>query len=250
MFNKYFSNMFLQNKTQIFLLHFAGGSLYSYEFLKSELIDDFEYYPLELPGRGKRNDEELLYCKKDTVQDYFDQIKSLRNNEPYIIYGHSMGATLGLSVAKKMEEIGDAPEALIVSGNPGPGIDTSVEKRFLMDDFHFKKELKRLGGIPDEVLENDDLYDFFVPIMRADFEVLEKDDFSEKGLKINVPIIALMGDKEENIDQIENWNHFTTHDFSYRILPGNHFFIYNASNELIEILKKSCNHLHLISNRV
>lgn len=242
--------MFSQNKIQIFLLHFAGGSIYSYEFLKNELIDDFEYYPLELPGRGKRNDEGLLYSKEDTIQDYFGQIKSLRNNNPYIIYGHSMGATLGVSVAKKMEEIGDAPEFLIVSGNPGPGINSSEEKRFLMDDFQFKIELRKLGGIPEEVLDNEELYEFFAPIMRADFQVLENDDFSEKGLKVNVPIMALMGDEEENIDRIENWNHFTTNDFSYKILPGNHFFIYKASNELIEIFKKSCDHLHLISNKI
>ncbi|GGG24261.1 thioesterase [Dokdonia pacifica] len=238
--------MFSQGKIQIFLLHFAGGSSYSYEFLKNDLKMEFEFYPLELPGRGKRNDEKLLYQKEDTIYDYVGQIKSLRNNKPYIIYGHSMGATLGLSVTKKMEGYGDAPEALIVSGNPGPGIEREEKKRYLMEDAMFKEELRKLGGIPDEVLENDELYSFFGPIMRADFRVLEEDDFLEKGLTVHTHIIALMGDEEELVDHIENWNQYTTVDFSYQIFPGNHFFIYDASTQVLDIIKKSCNHLLVI----
>ncbi len=238
--------MFLQYKIQIFLLHFAGGSSYSYEFLKNDLRNEFDFYPLELPGRGKRNAEKFLLNKRDAIQDYYNQINSLRNGKPYVIYGHSMGATLGLSVANKMEEIGDAPEALIVSGNPGPGIEKEdYGKRYLMEDSKFKEELKKLGGIPNEVLENDELYSFFAPIIRADFQVLEEDNFLEKGLTINIPIKALMGDEEELVDQMQNWNQFTTTDFSCQVFSGNHFFIYDASVQLLEIIKESCNHLWL-----
>lgn len=229
--------MYVNNKIQLFLLHFAGGSCYSYDFLKPYLKDDFEFHALELPGRGKRHEEKLLFEKKETIEDYFDQIKKLRNDLPYLIFGHSMGATLGLSVTKKMEDINDAPEMLIVSGNAGPGINREKSKRYLLGDLEFKKELRKLGGIPDEVLENEELYDFFGPIMRADFEVLEKDTFLEKFLVLKTSIYAIMGDKEETVDQIENWSHFTTKDFRYEILSGNHFFIHNHIKHLVDVLK-------------
>jgi surfactin synthase thioesterase subunit len=233
--------MYLQNKVQLFLLHFAGGSCYSYEFLKKNLRNDFEFYSLELPGRGRRNNEKFLLEKKDAVEDYFNQIKKLRNNKPYIIYGHSMGATLGLSVSKRMQEIGDAPQSLIVSGNPGPTNEKRTIKRYLLEDYRFKEELRKLGGVPDEILVDEELYSFFSPIMRADFEILEKDNFSEKGLVIQTPIYALMGDEEDTCAKITNWNRFTSSGLQSKILDGGHFFIYDHPKEIAEVLIECIN---------
>lgn len=222
---------------QLFLLHFAGGSVYSFDFLKKNVRKDVDFIPLELPGRGKRYHEELIKNKEEAINDYCNQIRLLRNGRPYLIYGHSMGATLGLSVAAKLEAAGDAPLKLIVSGNAGPGVKKEQSIiRYLLDDFEFKKELKELGGMPYEVLENNDLYNYFSPIMRADFECIEKYFFSEKGIQINTPIHAIMGSEENTSDKIENWKNFTTSDFEYTILKGNHFFIYDHPIQLLNII--------------
>lgn len=228
-------------KFQLFLLHFAGGSIYSYDFLKKYIEPNIEFIPLELPGRGKRFSEKLLKTKNEVIEDYFSQIKKLRNNAPYIIFGHSMGATIGLSLITKLEAIGDAPEKLIVSGNPGPGIKKeNDEVRYLLNDFQFKETLEKLGGIPKEVLDNQELYEYFAPIMRADFECLEKYFFSEKGIEINTPIFAMMGDEEELSTKIENWRNFTNKDFEFKILQGNHFFIHEHPFELGNIIMNCC----------
>lgn len=219
-------------------MHFAGGNSYSFNFLKDRLSDFFEFIPLELPGRGKRFQEPLLTTKKDAIQDYVRQIKSHRNNQPYIIYGHSMGATLGLSVTKKMEQLQDAPLHLVVSGNAGPDIRKENKTiRYLLNDAEFKDELRALGGVPEEVLTNDELFEFFSPIIRSDFEVLEKDNFSEKGMVIQTPIKAIMGDEEETSEAIDNWQQFTSGDFSSQLMKGNHFFIYDHVEEIFNTLK-------------
>ncbi len=233
----------MKERCQLFLLHFAGGSCYSFDFFKKQIDPDIEFIPLEIPGRGKRFREELLKNKKSVIDDYFNQISNLRNNQPYLIYGHSMGATIGLSVTEKMESIEDPPCHLVVSGNPGPGIkecNRSKEKikRYLMKDDDFKKELRKLGGVPEEVLQNDELYKFFSPIMRADFEVLEKDNFSEEGIQLKTPIYALMGSDEETSSKISNWNAFTSKKFTSEILEGNHFFIYNHTEKITRVLEK------------
>ncbi len=225
-------------KKQIFLLHFAGGSCYSFDFLKNGLQNNFEYHALELPGRGKRNHEDYLFNKTDAVLDYVSQIKKLRNDQPYIIYGHSMGATLGLSVVKKLEEHSDTPNILIVSGNSGPGSNHKDIQRHALGDSEFKEVLRSLGGVPEEVLENEDLYDFFSPIMRADFEILEKNRDSEVGLVINTPVFAIMGDEEETVGEIENWKTFTSSKFDCQIVQGNHFFIHNQVKTLTQIINE------------
>jgi external thioesterase TEII len=229
--------MYSNQKTQIFLLHFAGGSCYSFDFLKNDIHNDFECHALELPGRGKRNQESHLYKKTDAVLDYVTQIKKLRSyNQPYIIYGHSMGATLGLSVTKKMEEQLDPPNILIVTGNAGPGASYNDKIRHALSDSEFKEELKSLGGVPQEVLEDEDLYNYFSPILRADFEILEKHKLSEVGLVIETPIFAVMGDQEETVKDIENWQLYTSGRFDYKVLPGNHFFIHRQVKKLAKII--------------
>ncbi|WP_394773058.1 thioesterase II family protein [Flavobacterium sp.] len=227
-------------KNQLFLLHFAGGSSFSFDFLKKKL--DYSIMPiaLELPGRGKRMNENLIRTKEKAIEDYCNQIVKLRNGAPFVIYGHSMGATLGLTVVSRLEKMGHYPEQLIVTGNAGPGVKRKKDyPRYLLSDSEFKAELRELGGIPEEVLTDDELYDFFAPIIRADFECLEKDPFSEKGIVINTPIYAIMGTEEETCQQIENWNTFTAADFQYHVLKGNHFFIYNHPDEVAGVLKKS-----------
>ncbi|MCV9927833.1 alpha/beta fold hydrolase [Flavobacterium sp. LS1R49] len=227
-------------KNQLFLLHFAGGSSFSFDFLKKKLDYSIISIALELPGRGKRMDENLIRSKEKAIDDYCNQIVKLRSGSPFVIYGHSMGATLGLSVVSKLEKLGHFPEQLIVSGNAGPGVKKKKDfMRYLLSDAEFKDELRELGGIPEEVLKNDELYDFFAPIIRADFECLEKDYFSEKGIVINTPIYAMMGTEEETCHEIENWEKFTDSDFQYRVLDGNHFFIYRHPEELAAVLKKS-----------
>ncbi|WP_299315158.1 alpha/beta fold hydrolase [uncultured Aquimarina sp.] len=229
--------MYTNNKTQIFLLHFAGGSCHSYDFLRKYFNNDYEFHALELPGRGKRSNEKFLLTKENAIDDYFNQIKRIRNRqEPYLIYGHSMGATLGLSVTKRMEEIGDEPQKLIVTGNPGPGVVRRERKHYLLNDVEFKNELRKLGGVPEEVLGNDELFDYFSPIMRADFEVLEKDNFLEEGMVLNTPIYAIMGEKEETVDKIKNWNRFTKDEFKFKIFSGNHFFINDYPKDIANII--------------
>jgi external thioesterase TEII len=224
-----------QTKNQLFLLHFAGGSAYSFEFLKKEL-KNIDFIQLELPGRGKRHREKLVTDKEEAITDYYNQIKSLRNGESYMIYGHSMGATLALSITAKLEADGDSPRLLVVSGNAGPGVKDS--KDFLyhqIDDIRFKEELIKLGGITNELIEHKELFDYFLPIIRADFECLEKHFFSEKNIKINTPIYALMGSEEETSAEIENWKSFTEANFNYQLFDGKHFFIYEHCVELANV---------------
>lgn len=224
------------NKKQIFLLPFAGGNVYSFNFLKEYITSQIEFVPLELPGRGKRQSEKLLKNKPEAIADYIDQISQLRNGNPYTIYGHSMGAILALPVVAGMEAKADAPELLIVSGSAGLPSFRIENKRYVLEDAAFKKVLRNLGGTSEEVLENEELFNFFSPIMRADFQILEEDGFTEEDVRINTPIYAIMGSEEESNSNITTWKKFSTAEFLYKILPGDHFFIHRHPVMLASII--------------
>ncbi|MDB2555974.1 thioesterase domain-containing protein [Flavobacteriaceae bacterium] len=228
---------------QFFLLHFAGGNCYSYDFLLKEIKakTNIDCYALELPGRGKRYSESIITSMESAIKDYVFQIQEKRNGEPYILYGHSMGATLGFFVIQKMEKIKDPPIEFIASGNPGPGIRykdyNNKQKKYKLSDIDFKDYLRKLGGTSEEVLMNNELFDLFSPIMRADFQILEENNtISTK--PIRTPIYAIMGKQEESAEEIHNWKKYTRAKFYAETLEGNHFFIHNHTVRLVEVVLK------------
>lgn len=221
-------------KTHLFLIHFAGGNIYSFRFLEPWL-KDLQLTPLELPGRGMRINEPVLRNFKIAADDLFRQIITKHQNGPLILYGHSMGAYLALAVTDMLEKSGLYPLGLIVSGNAGPGIYGRI-RRYLMNKIDFIEQLRRLGGISEEVFSNEDLFNFFEPILRADFEISENNDMLID-LCVDAPIFAMMGNEEERVSDITNWARFTRADFKYKVFPGNHFFIHDHKAIIASVIR-------------
>jgi external thioesterase TEII len=226
-------------KTQLFLLHFAGGNCYSLQFLKP-LLPEFDVITLELPGRGKRQGEPLLRDFDLAAKDIFNQVISKMSGYPFLIYGHSMGAYLALRVTNMLIKRRSTPVYLIVSGNAGPGVKYADDgkKRYLLGKDEFIAELKILGGVSEELLENKELFNFFEPVLRADFQIAENNGMSAEP-PVNVPLYAMMGSSEEKKEEIANWGKFTTGDFNHEILDGDHFFI-NKHPERIAAIIRQC----------
>jgi external thioesterase TEII len=225
-------------KTQLFLLHFAGGNCYSFQFLEP-LLNNFDIVSLELPGKGRRAREPLIREFDLAAVDLYAQIREKQSMRRFILYGHSMGAYLALRVANMLLRDHIVPSYLIVSGNPGPGIGDD-KKRYLLENDELIAELKRLGGAPDELYENKELLDFFIPILKADFEVAERSAIASE-IPVEIPIYALMGSEEEKVEEIANWGRFTKSTFRFEILEGGHFFIHKHSDRIAGILNE-CYH--------
>jgi len=221
-------------KPQLFLIHFAGGSCYSFGFLLPAL-QAFDTIPLELPGRGRRMNEPLLKNFDLAAWDICEQLTKRRNSSRhFLIYGHSMGAYLALRVANILESQGKSPSYLIVSGNPGPMI-RDENYTYSLPRTGFIDALGELGGMPAELIGNDDLFNVFEPVLRADFEIAEKCEMIEEPA-VSAPIYAVMGRQEKKIDEIDNWRKFTKKEFDRMTLEGGHFFIYDHSLLIAKII--------------
>jgi external thioesterase TEII len=223
-------------KTQLFLLHFAGGNRYSFQFLLPYL-KSFDVIPLELPGRGRRMGEPLLRKFDVAAQDMYDQIIPKITSPDFMIYGHSMGAYLGLRVSVMLEAAGKTPAYLFVSGNAGPGMKEG-DRSFLLNRQDFADELKRLGGIPEEFLADDELFELFEPILRADFEIADRSALHNEK-PTSAPLFAMMGNLEEDVNDIANWGNYTKSTFASEVMEGGHFFIHKHPARIAGIIR-SC----------
>lgn len=231
-----FMNTTISSKPQLFLLHYAGGGHNAFLPLISKLEPFFQIETPELPGRGDRMGEPFLANKKDAVADLLHQIKRSRKTEvPYIMYGHSMGAILGFEICHAMENT-DSPSYFVATGYPGPGIKNNVPIADLPAP-EFFAEIRKLGGLSDEVMESEELLDFFEPVLRADFGLLENKENIPFFEKIQTPIFSVMGRSEQYALHIKNWRNYTHAVCECKIVNGNHFFINQNYNYLSQIIK-------------
>lgn len=221
---------------KLFILQFAGGNSYSFRFM-NRFLNEFEVIVPELPGRGNRMEEMLLTDFRLAAEDIYRQIEAqIEPHKEFLIYGHSLGAYIGLRVTSMLEKKDKAPKYLIVSGNPGPGARLNKHYHRLPSN-EFRIAIEVMGGLPSEITENKEVFDFFEPIIRADFELAEKEPFDNEA-SVSVPIYALMGSQEELVDKISNWQNYTTLKFSFEIFEGNHFFIHKHTEKIAEIISR------------
>lgn len=106
-----------------------------------------------------------------------------------------------------------------------------------MEDNQLKENLVSMGGIPEEIAKNPEFLDFYLPILRADLQVLYPKELPEYPSRISTPICALMGSEEEKAKDINNWQNCSAAEVETGILPGNHFFVYKQAGFIAEKIK-------------
>jgi surfactin synthase thioesterase subunit len=211
----------------LFFLPFAGGSSYSYSNFSSLLLPHINCVPVELPGRGKRSKEELLTDAHIIVEDIYIQIKEIiHSGEEYGIFGHSMGALLGYLLLHKIKQNNlPFPIHFFASGRGGPSYLNEREIYYLLPKQEFREKLKELGGSPKEVLEHEVLMDYFEPILRADFQVVETYLHKEQE-KLKVPFSVFLGDEDKiSLEAAKCWQMETSSPIKIHQFQGDHFFI-------------------------
>ncbi|MFY0631881.1 MAG: thioesterase [Flavobacteriaceae bacterium] len=217
-------------RPKLFCLHFGGGNQFSLLKLKKSISPSVNVVFLEVPGRGKRLREPLLTNLDSMALDIYKQVKShLKNDEDYILFGHSLGGMLIFLVSRLLRDNYDKmPIHLIPSGVKAPKFNNDGKIIFhQLTESNFKKELFNLGGIPKEVMADKELLDFFLPILKADFTAIETYKYVESE-PMDIPITALSG-LEENIsvEDLKKWNNETTKEVEIMQFKGDHFFVLN-----------------------
>lgn len=226
-------------KVNLICIPFSGGSFYSYNRFQSYLDDFINLVPLELPGRGKRYKEPLLTNIHDMVNDIFNQVKRLLD-KPYAVYGHSLGAILGYLMVKNIvKENMPVPLHLFFSGRQAPSIQNKERNIHLLPKKAFIDKLIEYGGMPDELLKEKELLDFFEPIIRADFKAYETYKY-EPDEPLDILLTVIIGaDENITVQEAMEWQGITKRKILLRTFPGGHFFIFHHLPDMARIFSES-----------
>ena len=214
------------SRLKLFCFPHAGGGARTFYPWQAPLAPLAEVRPVELPGHGARLREEPFTLLSPLVEStYRELLPELRG--PFAFFGHSMGALIAFELARLLRrEQGLEPAHLLVSGSRAPQVPDLRPPTYALPDDEFIAELRRLEGTPREVLEQPELIALMVPLLRADFSVADRYEYSP-GMPLSCPITALGGlqDRETPRESLEAWREQTSAEFTVNMLPGDHFFL-------------------------
>lgn len=174
----------------LFCFPFAGGGASTYTSWIKKLKDKITVCPIQLPGREERIMEKPYTDMSELLRDLTDEIVIAIKGK-YALWGHSMGGKIAYELEKYLENKGYQAQCIFASGCRIPNIPEPNPIYHLKDEA-FKRELERFGGTPKKVLENKELLDFFLPMLRADFTLA--DTYCDNSMTVlHSPIVAFGG---------------------------------------------------------
>jgi surfactin synthase thioesterase subunit len=222
-----------QSDLRIIAFTHAGGNKFSFQMF-SKRFNDFS--TIEYRRRELRIKESSSLDIKELLDDLLKHVKKEINScDDYIIYGHSMGALMGYLICQKIEELAlQKPLKLVVSGKKAPFVER--EKISHLPDKIFWEEIIKLGGVPDELQDYPELVDYYTPILKADFRIVENYKYIKKE-KLTIPIDVFYGSEEATKEEMNGWKDETTSEVTITQMEGNHFFIFKHVDFFINYFK-------------
>lgn len=225
---------------RLFCFPFSGGGIQAFQGW-SEAFPELEVIIAQYPGRGVRLKEKPYTSLKQLVSDMIPDFQSIAQGKPFAIFGHSLGAYVGYELAHVLrEDLGLLPIHLFVSGRNAPHCNGNMEPIHDLPEAEFIDAIKRYNGTPHEVLENKELMELFIPILRADFAMCETYEYTLR-LPLMTPITVLNGDSDPFIEKeyLEKWTELTTENCSIEFFKGDHFYLNESQRELFSYMKQA-----------
>ena len=227
-------------KMRLFCFPFAAGGASFYYNWKDGLDPDIEICSVQLPGRESRMREEP-YTELTALAEILAQVIPPLLDIPYAFFGHSMGAWIAFEIARRLEKDDQKKmKFLFASGRQSPNLVNNEPHVYDLPKDQLIQVLRRFEGTPELVLQEPDLLDLFLPILRADFKMLATYQYEQKE-KLNCPfrIFGGLEDKKTNVEGLSAWKHLTSGDFGVKMFPGGHFFLKNEKEDLLREINHS-----------
>jgi len=225
-------------RVRLFCFPYAGGSEAVFRTWQQNLPETIEVLPIQLPGRGTRIKEPALTRLAPLVQALSQSLQP-ELDLPFAFFGHSMGGLIAFELARQLRrEVGPLPVHLFISAKCSP---KQVDDLYSgeISDQELIQILHRYEGTPGEVLEDAELMQLLLPVIRADMELCNT-YVCEPEPPLPCPITAFGGlqDHKSGRECLEGWRDYTTGRFTLRMFPAGHFFLQSCEKSILEAISR------------
>jgi medium-chain acyl-[acyl-carrier-protein] hydrolase len=198
---------------------------------------------VQLPGREARINEAFITEMDDLVTAVAEAMSPFLD-KPYVVFGHSLGAIGGFEVIRELRRRGlQQPFLFISAGREAPQLREKKPPISGLSAEAFTEELRKdYGDNIGLILESEELREMFVPQIRADFALFESYRYRDDH-PLDCSIVAYAGILEDDLktEELNAWSAHTSRNFHSRRFPGDHFFIRESAELVIEdITREIC----------
>ncbi|RZI42238.1 thioesterase [Herbaspirillum sp. HC18] len=219
----------------------AGASIFNQ--WSAWLHGDVDIGAIQLPRREDRFSEPPFRKLTDAANHIAGEmalaIDIQSTSRPLVLFGHSMGALLAYETALTLRDLhGVQLHGVILSGRGAPDTATSIQRcRHDASDEMLLSDLARLGGTPRVLLEDCAFMAAYLPIIRADYEMLDTYLWSRRA-PLSCPVVVYAGrqDTEVSRDAIAGWKKHAAGSYCERWFDGGHFYLFERPQECVSQL--------------
>jgi medium-chain acyl-[acyl-carrier-protein] hydrolase len=221
-------------RLRLFCFPYAGGGATVFSTWWRGLPPEVEVVAVQPPGRESRLSEKPHHDLAELVAAMHRHLLPHLRELPFAFFGHSNGALMAFELVRSLRRAGDPlPLHLFVSGRPAPHLVLEDPPIHHLPHDEFVEELRRLKGTPEEILQNREILELLLPLLRADFSLGETYRFVPEA-PLAFPLSAYGGERDVEVprEQVEAWSEQAGAGFRVRIFPGDHFFV-NGDRDLV-----------------
>jgi len=227
---------------RIFCFPHAGGSPRAFADWQAGLGEDAEIVAVCRPGREHRAAE-----PPPTITELIDGAAAAiaavteADGRPAYLFGHSLGALVAYEVCHRLPHGGPAaPRHLIASGCSAPSLLPSRRVRQIatLTGREFAEAIGFFGGLPAEVIADDDMRELLLPAVTDDFHLAVGYRY-RPGRRLAVPATLVVGRDDPHVraEQIEPWTREFTRPPQLHWVDGGHFYFDPRPGPALDILR-------------
>jgi len=225
---------------RLFCFPYAGGGASFFRTWRESLWPDIEVCAIQLPGREERL-AEPPFENLSSLTDVLAEVLYPYLDFPFAFFGHSLGSLISFELTRRLRrQKAPCPLQMFVSGHRAPQIPDPDPPIHQLPDSEFIEELGRFNGTPKAVLENPELMEVFMPLLRSDIGLDETYVYNHEA-PLDCPISAFGGleDEEVSREELSAWHDQTRSRFNIQMFPGDHFFLNGKESDgVFEVIAK------------
>lgn len=201
----------------------------------------FSYYPVQYPMRENRKADKMPGSIRELAEVIAEENLEIFSEKPCVFFGQCLGALIAFETALALKRRSvETPTLIIAAGCPSPGTSFSAELGENDDNSAVAEYFVRLGYISREIAENKMYLDFFMPVLRADYLLMQTYK-AVPGEKVSCPVMTVYGneDTEVNDETLTDWENYTSAGTIKKMYTGGHFCM--TDENLADLLSEADN---------
>lgn len=227
-------------RLRLFCFPYAGAGSVVYRTWVEGLPPQIEMLSVLYPGRESRLREPaygyiqpLVSTLSTEIIPYFDR--------PFAFYGHSLGALIAFELVRTLRRLqAPVPLHLFLSSRRAVHLPDPLPRIHQLSDDSFAIAVQqRYNGIPEVIQQDPELMAIFLPILKADFSMLETYEYQQDApFEGPISVYGGMQDPGATQEELAAWELHTTRSCSVQMFPGDHFFLQSQRAALLAAISK------------